>query len=390
MAGWQEAVKPHVDAGKLAVIGVVQEQHADRARLYRQWKKIDWPLFIDALNTLGLAFVPVPLGVDESGVIRLEGADAKALRAFVEAEFPRTPPRPRAERPDPAKLSSPRDLGDYHFLYDAAPEALDRAIESYSRAVRADPQDARARFRLGVACRARYDTARRRAGDVQSALEHWQEALAQAPNMYIWRRRLQQYGPRLDKPYDFFFWVEEARRDIRARGETPVELVAEPSGSEVAPPAKAGGPAAAAVPDPDPQGKIARDRGLVVLEPSVVPARVRPGSRIRARVTFRLSEETRPHWNNEGDPLTLSVRLPEGVTLVEGTFRHARPRQEESREIRALEFEAEVGKSLPAGTVAIPAYSVYDVCEEVGGVCRHLRQDLTFSFKVDPQAPPLR
>jgi hypothetical protein len=208
--------------------------------------------------------------------------------------------------------------------------------------------------------------------------------------MYIWRRRLQQYGPRLDKPYDFYFWVEEARREIRARGETPVELAAEPLGSEIAPPSK--GPAAEApsVPDPDPAGRIVRDPGLVRLEPSVTPGSVRPGARVRVRVAFRLDATSKAHWNNEAGGLTLSVRLPDGLRLVEGTFVHPRPGAAESQEPRILEFEAAVGDSHAPGPVEVPAYAVYDVCEDVNGVCRHLRQDLRIRFLVDPAAVPLK
>jgi hypothetical protein len=391
MAGWQEAVKPHVVAGKLAVIGVVQEQHSDRARLYKQWKRIDWPLYIDSLNTLGLAAVPVPLGIDESGVVRLEGAAKEGVRDFVEKEFPKSGAQDgRAEKPDPARLSVPRDRGDFHFLYDESPEALDRAIKAYDDAVKADDRDARSLFRLGVAYRARYDSSRRQPRDVQKAVEYWQQALALGPNMYIWRRRLQQFGPRLDKPYDFYFWVEEARRDIVARGEKPVDLVAEPVGSEVAPPARGPAGAVPAIPDPDPQGRIVRDRSLVTIEPSVVPARVRPGSRVRVRVAFRLGGRDKPHWNNEADPLTLSVNLPDGVTLIEGTFIHAKPKEAESLELRILEFEAAVGEGVKAGVLEIAGYALYDVCEEVGGVCRHLRQDLKIPFAVDPTAPKIQ
>ena len=58
----------------------------------------------------------------------------------------------------------------------------------------------------------------------QRAIDAWGQALAIDPNHYIWRRRIQQYGPRLIKPYPFYDWVEQAAREIRARGETPVEL----------------------------------------------------------------------------------------------------------------------------------------------------------------------
>lgn len=55
-------------------------------------------------------------------------------------------------------------------------------------------------FRLGVAYRARYDSLLRQPGDFRKAVEHWERALALDANQYIWRRRIQQYGPRFDKP----------------------------------------------------------------------------------------------------------------------------------------------------------------------------------------------
>ncbi len=393
MPGWREAVEEHVKSGRLVAIGVVQEQHSDRARLYRQWRRLDWPIFIDALNTLDFSYVPVPLGIDESGVVRLEGKITKdTVQAFVEKEFPKSEGTPRAEKQDPNALKKACDRGDWHFLYDSAPDALDRAIESYSGAIKDDPRDAHAEFRLGVSFRARYDTMRRWSDDVQKAVDHWENALALNPNQYIWRRRIQQFGPRLDKPYDFYFWVEQARKDILARGEKPVDLVVEPMGSEVAAPAKAdaGAGAAVQIPDPDPKGRIHRDDRFVTAEPAVTPARVRPGARIRVRVTFRLNEALKTHWNNEGDPLALSIKLPEGVAIVEGTFVGPKPKEATSLEVRVLEYEAAVAANTPAGSLEIQGYAIYDVCEDVDGTCRHVRRDIKAGFTVDPAAPKLQ
>ncbi|HLF93499.1 MAG TPA: hypothetical protein VJB14_08550 [Planctomycetota bacterium] len=382
MPGWREAVEPFVKSGQLVAIGVVQEQHPDRARLYKQWRKLEWPIYIDALNTLGLQAVPVPLGLDESGIVRLDGRITKeSVKEFVEKSPPKSPGAPRAGEPEGA---------DRDFLFGEGADSLDRAIAGYEKAVKADPKDARAQFRLGVAFRARYDTPRRKPGDVQKAVEHWENALGLNPNQYIWRRRIQQFGPRLDKPYDFYFWVEQARKDILARGEKPVDLVVEPMGSEIAPPSKGEAAGAVAVPDPDPQGKIHRDDRFVSAEPVTVPARVRPGSRVRVRVTFRLNESAKGHWNNEGDPLALSVKLPGSVTLMEGGFHGPRPKEATSSEVRVLEFEAEVSKEAPPGVLEIPAYAVYDVCEDVNGTCRHVRQDVTITVVVDPAAPRLQ
>ena len=69
---WQETVKPFVDSGKLVVVGVVQEQHPQRARLYAQWRQLDWPIFVDSLNLLLIDVVPVPVAVADRGVFRHE------------------------------------------------------------------------------------------------------------------------------------------------------------------------------------------------------------------------------------------------------------------------------------------------------------------------------
>ncbi|MCH8851876.1 MAG: hypothetical protein IID41_04415, partial [Planctomycetes bacterium] len=60
-------MQPFVKSGDLVVLGVVQEQHPDRAKLYKQWRQIDWPILVDSLNLLDLAVVPVPVAIDESG-----------------------------------------------------------------------------------------------------------------------------------------------------------------------------------------------------------------------------------------------------------------------------------------------------------------------------------
>jgi hypothetical protein len=49
---------------------------------------------------------------------------------------------------------------------------------------------------------------------------HWN------PKSVYLARRIQQYGPHLDKPYAFCDWVNEARTTIADRGETPVLLIA--------------------------------------------------------------------------------------------------------------------------------------------------------------------
>jgi len=362
---------PHIKSGALVAIGVAQEQHLDRLRLYRQWRRLDWPLFIDKLNLLDHKGVPIPMGIDEGGIVthpRLRGE--KDLQAFLSHAF----------RVDPDPIPKPA-LPHHHRGDDLFLEGrIDAAIAAYSR-----DRAPRALFRLGVALRQRYESRQRQAGDGQGAVTAWTEALQMRPDQYIWRRRIQQYGPRLDKPYNMFGWVEQARAEIRARGEEPVPLRVEPRGSELM--GRGPVPTVQAV-DPDPERKIPTDaRRLVQIEPIVTPARVRPGHRVRVRLVFRVGKA---YWNNETDPLTIYVEPAARLTVQEGLFSHPNATEAETRETRILEFEVQVAKDLGAGTHNVVGYGFYGVCEARGGVCRYLRQSFTVPVNVDPQAPSIR
>ena len=402
---WQRTLEPLIAQGKVHVVGVVQEQHPARTRLYTQWRQFKWPILVDSLNLLDVDVVPVVIGLDESGVVRSTRLSPRNLAAeFIEKEFPPASSATeyaRAEPPDPVerrahaeRTSTPvawRDAADALFLH-GEPSDLDQAVTAYENAVSRDPQDARARFRLGVALRRRSETPMRQPGDAQGAVDQWTEALAVNPNQYIWRRRLQQYGPRLDKPYNFYFWVGTARSDILARGETPFDLPVEPSGSELAPPAKApNGSATAERVNTDPDGRITRDlHRLVRIDTVVTPAAVKPGARVRARIDLRLPNVPHPWWNNEAKDLVTWVDLPEGFELGEGSLSYPNPAEPETREDRAVEFDVVTAEGGRPGVFHLPGYALYYVCEDKGGKCRYLRQDFTFKVVVDTSAPTLK
>ena len=250
MPGWHEAVKDLQASGDLQVVGIIQEQHADRCRLFMQWRQMDWPILVDSLNLLEVEAVPLTFAIDEHGIVReanmrLDAADA-FRSGFMQTDYS-APDQPESQAAVPASWPSPsqpgmdataQQLRDFANLIvrSGAAAHRDAAVEAYRRAVALDPSYAPAVFRLGVALRMRHDSEARREGDFQSAVDHWKQALDLDPNQYIWRRRIQQYGPRLDKPYPFYDWVPQAREDIRARGETPAPLVVEPGGAEFAAP----------------------------------------------------------------------------------------------------------------------------------------------------------
>lgn len=375
---WQEAVQPYIDDGSLAVIGVVQEQHPARARLYAQWRQLDWPIYVDALNLLDHRVVPIPMLLDASGVIRAKPRRPDQLAAFMAEEFPesaRLEPLPA----DPAVLrAAAEEAGDGRSAGDACFLAgdLDAAAAAYGQA---DAEDARAIFRLGVVHKRRAEGSGAQEGDEQTAIDAWTRALALQPNQYIWRRRLQQYGPRLHKPYNFYFWITEARDAIRARGEEPLPLPVEPEGSEISPP----GEGSASLPDPDPDARVTRDAGLVTVRTLITPGKVRPGRAVRVRLRMSLDGAW---WNNETTGLRIAGRLPPGFGLLEARPLSPPPDEAESQEERLWELELRLPGDQPPGEVTLPLYLLYDVCEDAGGVCLHLRQELPLTIVVDPQA----
>jgi hypothetical protein len=56
---WHEGTAKWVKDGKLVLLGVIQEQHADRCRLLAQWKGFRWPILHDPINVLEATGVPI-------------------------------------------------------------------------------------------------------------------------------------------------------------------------------------------------------------------------------------------------------------------------------------------------------------------------------------------
>lgn len=375
MPGWHEATRQWRAEKKLQIIGVIQEQHPERCRLFAQWKQFDWPILHDPINRLGLRAVPIVTAIDEHGVVRSTRPSPQWVKnEFIDREFdePQDLPKPKA----PSALSD-RQRGDEAILWRQSPTV---AINAYAKALATNPQDAAAHFRTGVAYRMRSESAeQRRPGDFRRAVDAWSAALELDPNHYIYRRRIQQYGPRLAKPYPFYDWVEQARAEIRQRGETPVALPVEPSGAEIASPAKftIDTPAAER---PDPQNRIDRDTGLVDIEAVAAPAAVKPGDAVRIHVELRPTAAA--HWNNEVEPLLLWIEKSEGLQVSRRRLTADSPTTAESRETRRLELEAQLAKSFSGDRLIVRGFALYYVCEEEGGTCLYRRQDFEVPIRV--------
>ena len=204
------------------------------------------------------------------------------------------------------------------------------------------------------------------------------------PNRYIWRRRIEQYGPRLSKPYAFYDWVAAARAEIARRGETPdtprggaarTELAG--PGREPAAPAR-GGRARS-------PGRIRRDEeGLIEAEVAVVPSRLKAGSGGAGSTSCSgRSPGDGSHWNNESAPLRVWVGGPEGWSVEPPLLEAERGPAAESDEPRLLDLEVKPPADAPVARSMLRAYALYNVCETAGGRCLFLRQDLPVRIVVE-------
>ena len=382
--GWHEATRKLQSDGKLLMVGIIQEQHPDRARLFMQWKKMGWPILVDSLNLLETPLVPVTVAIDEHGIVRHVGLPVRAARTieetFLDKEFP-TSARATSRRLAANEWTS---QADSIVLWGREAEVT-QAIGAYQKALAENPGDGWTHFRLGVAYRKRYDSSHSVKGDFAKAIEHWNAALDIDPNQYIWRRRIQQYGPRLDKPYPFYDWVNVARKEVAARGETPSPLVVEPGGAEFTRPARSFSTSSVVKEEPDPRGRILRDENeFIRAETVVVPDTSSKGISARVHVFFRPITEKKAHWNNEVDGLVFWLNPPDGWQVDTRFVELANPQEIVSQETRKVEFEIRGPAGSKAGGI-IPGYALYYVCEDVNGVCMYRRQDVSVQV---PAAKP--
>ena len=379
------------------VLGITQEQHPQRCRLFAQWKQLDWPILIDPINSMGCQAVPILVAIDEHGIVRnvrpsLETFDSD----FIQKTFP--PPdgnskviAPKATVPDLVDLQrlakqansadAWRRLGDALTLWGGV-DRVDEAIAAYMRAVHLAPKDGDAHFRLGVCYRTRFDSPHRNTDDFQAAVDNWSRARSIRPNQYIWRRRIEQYGPRLIKPYSFYDWVKTAESEVTDRSERPIRLRVAPSGAEIAHPSRDFTSDPQPLEPPDPTDQIRHDtEGLIITEVTVVPPRIPPGGSARVHVALRPKSGGNVHWNNENAPLALWIEPREGWQTRRRLLTAPQGSRPETAEPRHLEFEVRA-PSNASGTVKLPAYALYYVCEDAGGTCQFLRQDVTVIVKV--------
>jgi hypothetical protein len=393
---WHARTREWVKQGRLVLLGITQEQHAERCRLFAQWKGLDWPILHDPIDVMEAMAVPIVVAIDEHGIVRMVGPKPDRFEAeFLDRTFDDDAPpveETPAGKPDENRLkqavearpdaSSYRALGDMLSIWGGPTRAKD-AIDAYEQALKLDPSDKLAMFRLGVAHRVRYESPTRQPGDFQSAVDAWGKALALDPNQYIWRRRIEQYGPRLAKPYPFYDWVEQARTEIAQRGETPVSLPEEPYGTELAGPLRGAQDPANPPKEPDAAGLVRRDDDhLIEAEIVTVPARLKINQAARVHITLRPNPALGSHWNNESTPLQVWVDGPAGWSFTPRGLEAPRGQGAESDEPRRLDLEVQPPPGA-RGAFELKAYALYNTCEQAGGQCLFLRQDLPIRIVIE-------
>lgn len=389
---WYETLKPHVDEGKLVIVGIVEEQHPDRARLFAQWKGITGPLLQDPVNYVHVSELPVVVAVDENGIVRARDCDLETVeKKFIKRKYsgkpafipPNTeePPNTRVTRrlADEARGASACVEHGEALLLAGEPAQVEEAIKVYAQALEYDKENARAEFGLGTAYLMQFEGEKRQAGDFQRAIDAWTRAVSLAPGNHVFRARLQQYGPKVAKQPAPYGWIEAARKDIRTRGDVPIALAVEPNGAETG--RKMSPSDDDKRPAGDPKGKVARDKkGLISIEETVVRSTEKSHDRIHEiHLIFRPSVESGGQWGGESEALRVWVKGSKSVKVSPEVLEWSKTKEAANSDVRTLNFTAtREGKSRKP--VTIKGYALCHVREGQEGKSQFLRQD--FQIKI--------
>lgn len=351
MPVWHARTKTLRAEGKLKVIGITQEQHADRCLLFARWKGLDWPILWDPFNLTGTKVVPRVTLIDEHGIVRATRASIATFEEdFVHKTFPKPatapPTAPKGKPGTLVEVARAKEGSSAHRYYDGMSALLwpagrdgERAKTDLLTYAEANPNDAAAQWRLGVAYRMRLDSLERSLGDFQHAVDQWRKGLELDPSHYIYRRRLEQYGPLLTKPYPFYPWVPEARKALGA--EAP-PLVAEPTGSEMAGKRVLGAESDSDTPPDTSKADTSVKDGLRI-EATIVWMATRKGQ-MAARVHLHLlpAGNRVMLWDASQGPVIVWIEAPEGPFELSGNRLEGKLHgKDPAEEIVEMDFEVQ-------------------------------------------------
>ena len=355
---------------------------------------MDWPILVDSLNLLEVAAVPYTLLIDEKGVVHSVNPSTEEFEAFLNLDPQGGAPREAPEKLpkidadwaelkiNAERLNTSDAWADYArelFLW-GGDERVFESVRAFELASSKAADDGWLHFRLGVAYRRYFDLTQSNMEYFKKAIEQWQAALELDPNQYIWRRRIQQYGPRLDKPYSFYDWVNQAREQITMRGDKPHPLRVEPGGAEFAYPSKREVALTAKNVEPDSKGRVFRDaQPAINVDLTLVSSTYNDKKAVRVHLHFQPNLAHAFHWNNEAEPLTIWIQSAPGWDMESQLLSFPNPQVVTDSAPRSLEFEL-----IQTGTDAakeMTGYALYNICEDVNGTCLYRRQD--FKIRLD-------
>jgi len=401
---WHEGTQRWRENKDLVVIGITQEQHPDRCQLFAQWQGFEWPILWDPLNLTGSNLVPALFAIDEYGIVRGNrwASVEQFEKDFMYAGFedPGRPPvseaptNPVALHADPERSLHPEAnvRRAYAQLLWGREDDLNEAVRLLEDELEADDPAPELWFRAGVAYRMRYDSPHSQPSVFQTSLDYWTRALVADPNQYIWRRRIQQYGPRLDKPYPFYNWVERAEAEITERGETPVKVRVPLTGAEIASPTNVLPQHEQVDKSPDAKREILTDSELVTIETATAVHTGTTGGRVRTRPTARVHIALRPnaerdvHWSNDAGPTVAWISIPKDWMIESSLYTLDMPDTESSNEVRRFDFEVVPPEEI-ADNPRLRGYVLYYVCEGESGECVYRRQDFVIPLAGGPAEP---
>lgn len=348
-----------MESGELQVYGIAPEQYPDRMALYLQWQQLDFPVLVDPLNLIEVKAVPITLLVDSSGVIRFRNPTPQQYQTFQKTEYPKQKLSPDNRTVAPVFRASSKALIDGDI--DSVKSEYQKLLQSAKRfkELELPPQY---KFKAGVMHRWLHDHGATE--NFQSAINHWKEAIEAEPSQYIWRRRIQQYGPRLDKPYPFYNWIEQARKDIIARGEMPHSLLVEPTLSERAKPLRKPEILQKKRTYPDPDNKIKTNDTYLTSSTTRVP---HTSDKNAFHYHIKLLPLAGSYWSSDSQEVELwyvhrKKRIPK-LLSTEATL--LPPNQETSIAARYIEIDIE--KDSESDLILF-----YSLCGK-DGACRFLK-----------------
>lgn len=351
MPGWHERAQKFVESGDLQVYGIAPEQYGQRMALFLQWQGLEFPVLMDPLNVLGVKAVPITLLVDESGMIRERNPSERELLEFLESSS--LAPAKKAITP---KLNEATKLA-MEALASGKPAAVKAALMALEK-----KESASLKFQAGVLARWLHD--HRQSNDsFQRAIDHWRNALALVPEQYIWRRRIQQYGPRLDKPYPFYSWITTAREDLQKRKIEPLPLAFEPTSSEMATPRHKNEQVDKAKRHPDPENKLPARSSLLSISCTTIPHTNDPD---RVLLHFNLKPAQGAHWSSDAQDLALWLKSANGDWIfLSDTASALNAKSDTSDEARTLEVDFS-----PSEWGGGEFVFYYSICDSKDAVCR--------------------